>query len=136
MAALKFGLVIGLVTEILRKLIKGNTRYKQFASRSSAGRTTDFILDTFILASPYASSFGGFVELATLYWWAGGGVIASLFESSRKMLRSRDTGPAEGELPADMSATSLVGGGLIAGDALASLGYGIFLLLQTMLGRH
>ena len=136
MAALKLGLVIGLVTEILRKLIKGNARYKAFAVRSPAGRTTDFVLDAFILPSPYASSFGGFVELTTLYWWAGGGVIASLFESGQKMLRAKETGPAEGELPADMSTTSLVGGGLIAGDALASLGFGIFLLLRTMLGGH
>jgi uncharacterized oligopeptide transporter (OPT) family protein len=135
MAALKLGLLIGLVTEILRKLIKGHAGYKAFATRSRAGRTTDFVLDTFILPSPYASSFGGFVELVILYWWAGGGVIASLFESGQKLLKSKATGPAEGELPADMSTTSLVGGGLIAGDALASLGYGIFLLLRTMLGH-
>jgi uncharacterized oligopeptide transporter (OPT) family protein len=135
MAALKLGLLIGLVTEILRKLIKGHAGYKAFATRSRAGRTTDFVLDTFILPSPYASSFGGFVELVILYWWAGGGVIASLFESGQKLLKSKATGPAEGDLPADMSTTSLVGGGLIAGDALASLGYGIFLLLRTMLGH-
>jgi hypothetical protein len=135
MAALKLGLLIGLVTEILRKLIKGHAGYQAFATRSRAGRTTDFVLDTFILPSPYASSFGGFVELVILYWWAGGGVIASLFESGQKLLKSKATGPAEGDLPEDMSTTSLVGGGLIAGDALASLGYGIFLLLRTMLGH-
>ena len=91
------------------------------------------MLDTFILPSPYASSFGGFVELHTLYLWAGGGVIASAFESAEKYRKSLVVRPPEGELPADMSTTSLVGGGLIAGDALASLGYGIFLLLRTVL---
>jgi len=35
-----------------------------------------------------------------------------------------------------MSATSLVGGGLIAGDSLAALGIGIYGLLQSgLLGR-
>ena len=133
MKALQLGLLIGLVTEILRKLVKNNSGYRAFAVRSRIGRTTDFVLDAFILPSPYASSFGGFVELTTLYWWAGGGVIASAFETGQKYLKSRATGPVEGELPADMSTTSLVGGGLIAGDALASLGYGIFLLLSAVL---
>ena len=35
-------------------------------------------------------------------------------------------------LPADMSAMSLLGGGLIAGDALAALGLGIAGLLATV----
>jgi hypothetical protein len=38
-------------------------------------------------------------------------------------------------LPADMSATSLVGGGLIAGDALAALGLGIAGLVGTVAAR-
>jgi hypothetical protein len=37
------------------------------------------------------------------------------------------------ELPADMSTTSLVGGGLIAGDSLAALTVGIYGLLHTVL---
>jgi len=37
-------------------------------------------------------------------------------------------------LPEDMSTASLVGGGLIAGDALAALGLGIAGLLATVLG--
>ena len=44
--------------------------------------------------------------------------------------------PASGKtvLPADMSGSSLFGGGLIAGDALAALGLGIAGLLATVLG--
>jgi hypothetical protein len=38
-----------------------------------------------------------------------------------------------GEVPADMSTASLVGGGLIAGDSLAALSVGILGLLQTLL---
>jgi hypothetical protein len=41
--------------------------------------------------------------------------------------------PGDELLPADMSATSLLGGGLIAGDALAALGLGIAGLLGTLL---
>jgi hypothetical protein len=37
------------------------------------------------------------------------------------------------ELPSDMSTTSLVGGGLIAGDSLAALTVGIYGLLHTVL---
>jgi hypothetical protein len=42
----------------------------------------------------------------------------------------------EGEkaLPADMSTASLVGGGLIAGDAIAALSVGLIGLLSTLAG--
>jgi len=133
MKALQLGLLIGVVTEVLRKLIKGNARYKAFSSDSRTGRATDFVLDAFILPSPYASSLGGFVELNTLYWWAGGGVISSLYDTIRDMIKPKSNAPVEGELPADMSTTSLVGGGLIAGDSLAALCFGIYLLLKTVL---
>jgi hypothetical protein len=36
-------------------------------------------------------------------------------------------------LPEDMSTTSLVGGGFIAGDALAALTIGVYGLLRSML---
>jgi hypothetical protein len=39
---------------------------------------------------------------------------------------------ANSEVPADMSTTSLVGGGLIAGDSLAALSVGIYGLLKTV----
>ena len=94
---------------------------------------TDFALDAILLGSPYASSFGGFVEFNAVLWWAAGGIGASLFEAAQARLASRGEKTADGQLPADMSTMSLVGGGLIAGDSLAALSVGIYGLLKTML---
>jgi hypothetical protein len=41
---------------------------KKFATGSRTGRITDFLLDAVLLSSPYASSFGGFLELPTILW--------------------------------------------------------------------
>jgi uncharacterized oligopeptide transporter (OPT) family protein len=131
MKALKLGLLIGVLTEIARKLLKQSRRYREFSRRSAGGRITEFVVDTFLIPSPYASSFGGFVEFLTTIWWASGGVVASLVEAALKKSRSRSAKPAEGEIPADMSDTSLVGGGLIAGDSLAALSVGIYMLLAS-----
>ena len=133
MTALKLGIALGLVIEIARKLIKNNHRYKQFVQNSSAGKTTDFVLDAFLLSSPYASSFGGFAELPTVVWWAVGGVAGTLFEVWQEKQKHHEVKLAEGEIPADMSTTSLVGGGLIAGDSLAALTVGLYGLLKTVL---
>ena len=149
MAALQFGIALGLVIEILRKLIKSRPQYKQFVADSRTGKVTDFLLDAVFLSSPYASSFGGFVELPSVLWWTAGGVISSLYNgltsrlSARRMKSKNEddilgvpagaaTTAAEG-LPSDMSTTSLVGGGLIAGDSLAALTVGIYGLLHTVL---
>jgi uncharacterized oligopeptide transporter (OPT) family protein len=128
--AVWLGIGIGLVIEITRKLLKRTAAYKAFVANSRAGRAVDFIIDAFILCSPYASSFGGFVELPTVLWWAGGGVFGSLFTwwASR-----RKPTPGEAALPSDMSTMSLVGGGLIAGDSLAALSVGVYGLLRTLL---
>ena len=133
MTALQLGIALGLVIEIVRKLIKNNRRYKEFAKNSRAGRTTDFVLDSFLLSSPYASSFGGFAELPTIVWWSVGGVVGTLMEMWQGRRKQREVTPGEGEIPADMSTTSLVGGGLIAGDSLAALSKGIVGLIQTRL---
>ncbi|WP_066737613.1 OPT/YSL family transporter [Cupriavidus sp. D384] len=124
--AVWIGLAIGLATEILRKAIFASARYRRFAERSRAGRACDFMLDAVILPSPYASSFGGFVNLPAAAWMAAGGVTASLLES-RQRPASRDAA-----LPEDMSTPSLIGGGLIAGDALAALGFGIAGLMAVV----
>ena len=133
MKALQLGIVLGLLIEIARKLIKSNKRYKLFVQNSGRGRATDFILDAFLLSSPYASSFGGFVELPTVIWWTAGGVAGSLYEVVQGRLKRRGVKPGESEVPADMSTTSLVGGGLIAGDSLAALSVGIYGLFKTLL---
>jgi uncharacterized oligopeptide transporter (OPT) family protein len=130
--ALAIGLGIGFVTEILRQVMKTSARYRQFARRGRLGSVTDFVLDAVLLPSPYASSFGGFVDFATTVWFALGGVISSLAQSlpntSRKQAKSARNG-----LPEDMSATALIGGGLIAGDSLVALSIGLYGLLRALL---
>jgi hypothetical protein len=131
MTALKLGILIGLATEIIRKVVKRHHRYLPWSRNTRGGRVTNFVFDAFVMPSPYASSFGGFVELPTCLWWAGGGIIGSLAEVAlaRLGLRRRR---AEAVVPTDMSTTSLVGGGLIAGDSLAALSVGLIGLLQTI----
>ena len=124
--AIWVGVAIGLATEVLRKVIKSRAAYKKFATTSRTGFATDFLLDAVLLPSPYATSFGGFVNLPTSTWFAAGGVVASIANS---MPKRKDEAAA---LPEDMSTASLVGGGLIAGDALAALGLGVAGLLGTL----
>ena len=97
---------------------------------SRAGYVTDLVLDCAILPSPYASSFGGFVDFHVAAWFGGGCVLGSWWNT---LAASRPRRPEEADLPEDMSDTSLVGGGLIAGDSLAALGLGIWGLLHTVL---
>ena len=129
--AILVGIVIGFVIQALRRIIKANTGYRRFIGRSKTGFAVDFVLDAFVLPSPYAFSFGGFVNLATSGYFAAGGVAASLMNSLPKPKPK----PGQAELPDDMSTASLIGGGLIAGDALAALGLGIVGLLATMSGH-
>jgi uncharacterized oligopeptide transporter (OPT) family protein len=126
--AIWIGVTIGFATEILRKVIKSRAAYKNFVTASRTGFATDFLLDAVVLPSPYASSFGGFVNLPTSTWFAAGGVVSSIANS---MPKRKDQAAA---LPEDMSTASLVGGGLIAGDALAALGLGVAGLLATVFG--
>ena len=133
MKALQLGLALGLLIEIARKLLKNSRHYLVFSKRSRFGRVSDFMLDAFVLPSPYASSFGGFVELLTCIWWSAGGVLASVYDWGQARLNSKRPRSGYGALPEDMSTMSLVGGGLIAGDSLAALSIGIYGLLTTVL---
>jgi len=133
MKALQLGILIGLVTEIIRKLVKRVARYREWTRISRNGRVFDFVFDSILMPSPYASSFGGFVELNTCWWWAGGGTLGSLYETLTTRLNAKRGKPGDNAVPADMSTTSLVGGGLIAGDSLAALSIGIYGLLRTLL---
>jgi len=77
--------------------------------------------------SPYASSFGGFVDWFTALWFGLGGIFSSVWNWSVDRLqagKARDEG-----VPEDMSSMSLIGGGLIAGEALTFLTLGIIGLL-------
>jgi len=133
--AIVLGVGIGFATELARKIIKSRERYKRFVAGSKLGFSTDFLLDAVVLPSPYASSFGGFLNLLTSTWFAAGGVLASIMNTARewtaKSAKRRDKAAA---LPEDMNTPSLIGGGLIAGDALAALGLGLAGLLATVFG--
>lgn len=120
LTALLLGLLIGLFTEILRKCIKNSRRYIQFVSNHKHGKTTDFLLDGVLLPSPYASSFGGFVDFSSCAWFALGGTLGSLMDWISTLSQK-----SKNSAPADMSTVSLIGGGLIAGDSLAALAIGI-----------
>jgi uncharacterized oligopeptide transporter (OPT) family protein len=133
MKALQLGILIGLATEVIRKLVKRVARYRDWTRTSGAGKVFDFAFDAVLMPSPYASSFGGFVELKTCWWWAGGGMLGSMYETVMKWINARRGKSDESGVPSDMSTTSLVGGGLIAGDSLAALSLGIYGLLKTLL---
>ena len=133
--AIWVGVAIGLVTQLLRQWIKASQRYQRWIATSRAGFATDFALDAALLPSPYASSFGGFVNLPTSAWFAAGGVFASVVDTFAKR-KGDEAGNGKAALPSDMSTTSLAGGGLIAGDALAALGLGLVGLAATVLGGN
>ena len=123
--ALEIGVAIGALTEILRKLLRASRAYLAFCRRGKLGVATSFALDAIVLPSPYASSFGGFVEFTTSLWFATGGIFSSYSDTVKEEAQA-GAASQEGEaLPEDMSTNSLVGGGLIAGDSLANLGIGV-----------
>jgi hypothetical protein len=122
--AIAAGLAIGAVIEILRRLVRSSAAYRRLTAQGRRGAALEFAVDAVLLPSPYALSFGGFVNLPTSLWFGAGGVASSLREWNARRRTSRDD-----SLPPDMSATSLAGGGLIAGDALAALGLGLVGLL-------
>jgi len=127
--AIAVGVGLGFATELLRKLIATNRRYRAYVARGGRAGAVDFGIFAVLLPSPYASSFGGFVNLSTSCWFAAGGIIAGVME-----LRGRPTPPMGKEgLPDDMSLPSLMGGGFIAGDAIAALGIGVAGLLGALL---
>ncbi len=126
------GVAIGFVIEALRKIIKGSERYKTFI-KTRGGYVTDLVLDCAVLPSPYASSFAGFVEFTTNMWWGVGGLFSSVWNTIAKRRQAKHAPVTPGEeLPEDMSTTSLVGGGLIAGDSIAALVLGIIGLMALM----
>jgi len=133
MQALRFGVLLGLLIEIARKLIKRIPGYQQALKTSARARAGNFVLDAVLLPSPYASSFGGFVELPTVLWWTAGGVGSSVFDLVQARRASRRPQTGDDQLPPDMSTMSLVGGGLLAGDSLAALSVGLHGLARTVL---
>jgi hypothetical protein len=137
------GIALGLVTEVLRRALLGNPAYQAWKVRTPARRATDFILDAIIIPSPYASSFGGFVQWWTSFWFGAGGIFSSAWNalaarrrnSGTQRERSRSSVSASAAaIPevSDMSTMSLLGGGLIAGEAVTFLVLGIIGLVSLV----
>ncbi|HUM13787.1 MAG TPA: OPT/YSL family transporter [Myxococcaceae bacterium] len=117
LVALEVGFGLGLLIEVLRKLLHASPRYRAFVERPGRGPAMGWVADAMLLPSPYAYAFGTFVELPTALWWGAGGILSSVWNTLGRREGPSDR-PATDELPADMSTTSLVGGGLIAGESL------------------
>ena len=90
--AIGIGIAIGLALEGLRKLIMSRAAYRRLAAGGRRGQAIDFAVDAVLLPSPYAFSFGGFVNLPTSLWFGAGSVVSSLLEATRR--RRRTTGIA------------------------------------------
>jgi uncharacterized oligopeptide transporter (OPT) family protein len=128
--ALKLGFGIGLVTEVLRKLLKRWSAYGRFVASGGAGFALGWVVDAVLLSSPYASSTGGFLELSTAAWFAAGSLLTPILSPRRAPAPApEEKGDA---LPEDMSTASLIGGGLIAGESLYTLGAAIAALLALV----
>jgi uncharacterized oligopeptide transporter (OPT) family protein len=134
-AAIVIGVALGLAVQVARKLLFASAPYQRFKRSGKAGGATDFVIDAVLLPSPYAYSFGTFLSLATSAWFALGGVIASASNWLAEGARGPAARRSDDTVADDMSTTSLIGGGLIAGDALAALGLGIVGLLATVAAR-
>jgi uncharacterized oligopeptide transporter (OPT) family protein len=131
--AIWIGVATGLLIELVRKLVFRSARWQRY-KKTRSGAAADFVLDSTVLSSPYALSFGGFVNLATSLWMGAGGVVASLLDARAARRKIRAVPGDDVELPPDMTSTSLFGGGLIAGDALAALGLGLLALGALVAG--
>jgi hypothetical protein len=132
--ALWIGVGLGFGIEAIRKVLRAWPAYQAFVARDKLGYSAGFFVDAILLPSPYAFSFGGFVELATSAWFGGGGILSSLMSALGKMQKpvAKEADLTGEALPEDMSTVSLIGGGLIAGDSLAALGFGISILLAKL----
>ncbi len=138
--ALFIGLSFGVAVQIARKLIKGSKKYaayisglkksESFASRGW-GWFADFAVDVFIFSSPYAFSFGGFVDVTTVMWFAIGGMVSSAINYYSARAAAAKAAPGE-EMPEEIGTTFLAGGGLIAGDALWALIIGVAGLVSLL----
>jgi uncharacterized oligopeptide transporter (OPT) family protein len=120
LTAIEIGLTFGIVTEILRKLLHRTDAYKSFVASGRLGFSVGWLLDSILLSSPYALSFGGFVELPVTFWFAIGGCLTSLVNVIDNLRPKRQNA----DVPEDMSTMSLIGGGLVAGESLYALGVG------------
>jgi hypothetical protein len=82
--ALGIGFAIGFFVQIARKALSRSPRWKLYLTSGPSAFAVGWIVDAILLSSPYASSFGGFVDLSSSAWMAAGGVVASLLATYEK----------------------------------------------------
>jgi uncharacterized oligopeptide transporter (OPT) family protein len=119
------GIGLGVIIQVMRKILQRSKAYQAWRVASPTNQAVDFALDAVIIASPYASSFGGFVDFTTSVWFGLGGIVSSALNWIGERRRAREPKQEGAALPEDMSTTSLVGGGLIAGESLFALWVGL-----------
>jgi hypothetical protein len=130
--AIWIGVGLGAAVQMARLALRASRPWQAFITASRTGYTVGFLADAIVLPSPYAYAFGFFLNPWGSAWIAAGGTFSSLYNTLSER-RGRRNGKAAA-LPSDMSPTSLVGGGLIAGDALAALTLGLIGLARTLVG--
>jgi len=130
--AIWIGIAIGATVQVVRLALRASRTYRSFVSEGRVGYATGFVLDAFLLPSLYAYAFGFFLNLSGSAWFGAGGTFSSLYNTWSERSSRGQGKPAT--LPSDMNPMSLVGGGLIAGDALAALTLGLIGLAHTVIG--
>jgi len=126
--AIWLGVTIGLVMQGLRRWGQSRAFYQDLKRKRGVGASVEWAIDTLFLPSPFAFFFGGFVNLAACTYFAAGGALASFLNWRGERSTARD----DAAMPMDMNTTSLIGGGLIAGESLAALALGISGLLSLL----
>ena len=96
--AMEVGIAIGLAVQLFRKRVLAGAAWRRFAASGRVGFAVDFVVDAVLLPSPYAYSFGQFLNLGTSAWFAAGGVLSS----AAKTISERGTPPraASAAIPA------------------------------------
>ena len=117
------------------RVLAASPGYQRFISVGRRGFAIGWIVDAILLASPYASSTGGFLELTSACGSRPAASSARSLAGARRR-RSEPRRRTSDALPADMSTTSLMGGGLIAGESLYALGAGMIGLFGSYLRRR
>jgi uncharacterized oligopeptide transporter (OPT) family protein len=116
LSVMGIGVLFGIAINLIRKYALKSSVYLEWKAKNATNQAIDFVIDGVVLASPYASSFGGFVDFPTSVWWGLGGMFASTFNWYKA--KTQVTNEGEDALPEDMSTMSLFGGGMIAGESL------------------
>ena len=128
--AIWLGVALGFAIEVARKLIKANAPLPALRRRRPRPASPPTSCSTRSCCPRPTRRRSAASSTCTPR--SGSAPAASSPARSTRCTQRRTAG-SQDALPSDMSTTSLVGGGLIAGDSLAALGLGIAGLLATVL---